>query len=639
MNLKNKEPEFIYVKPLIEDKFSFYKIISFDTESYKKDIGDGILENLAIAGFYDGNEFKDAYTTEQILDYIHYFLKKYKQISLVAHNYKYDAKISGLLRTFIFNDELFGMTSTIKMFDKIFYVKYKSKNNERIFQAIDSTNYFRDKLSKLASMIGMKKQWDIEYSLEPDEWNKEVSRNGYNAVKEDAIILYEFMNKFITSNDFSPAVSQASISMNTFRRYYLDKTISFPKFLSDEALSSYHGGIVLPYKLGNEYLYSYDINSLYPYVMKNYEYSYKLHNKVNDYRYIYDHIKDKSYNYLLNITYKIDNRSPILDYYNGRLIPFLSNTQWITSQEYVALYDNNASIIINEAWEFYCADLFSSYIVEFYKKRLEAQANNNDALSYFYKILLNSLYGKWAQHKSVSEYFAIDKIEEPLKTILQLHTDNERLEYDGNIYSIYDGFVTKTKELPIRYNPLIASEITANARIINYLISQQLGWDNLYYTDTDSFFINKRAPSILLGNELGKLKIDDKGQKYGNFTIYSPKDYEWEQNGKKHVVLKGVKFHPIPITNIPKEFINKNEKYLEITDNFVNPLFKKEDKVYAISEQWSGIKSRTKIEEVLIEYKEKELKRENYKMRYEEGIGYEWKDKKEYDNRVMIIAK
>ena len=85
MNLKNKEPEFIYVKPLIEDKFSFYKIISFDTESYKKDIGDGILENLAIAGFYDGNEFKDAYTTEQILDYIHYFLKKYKQISLVSY--------------------------------------------------------------------------------------------------------------------------------------------------------------------------------------------------------------------------------------------------------------------------------------------------------------------------------------------------------------------------------------------------------------------------------------------------------------------------------------------------------------------------------------------------------------------------
>ena len=634
-----KESNFIYVSPLMQDKFSFYKIISFDTESFKIDTGEGILERLAIAGFYDGNDYKLSYNYEDILKVIKEYIKKYGKISLVAHNYKYDAKISGLLRTFIFKDEFFGMKLSIKMLDKIFYVKYKSKNNERIFQAIDSTNYFKDKLSKLASMIGMNKQWDIEYSLPVEEWNQEVIKNGEKAVKEDCKILYEFMNNFIKRDEFSPAISQASISMNTFRRFYQDRVISFPKFLIDEALSSYHGGIVLPYNIGSEYLYSYDINSLYPFVMKEYEYSYKLHNKVNDYKYIYDHIKDKSYNYLLNVTYNIDFRSPILDYHDNRLIPFLSNTQWITSQEYVTLYDNNASIIINEAWEFYCADLFSGYIIDFYNRRLKAQSEKNDALSYFYKILLNSLYGKWAQHKAISEYFPIDNITEPLKSILLLHGDNERLEYEDEIYSIYDGFVTKTKELPVRYNPLIASEITANARITNYLISVQLGWDNIWYTDTDSFFSTKKAPSILLGNELGKLKIDDKGQKFGNFTIYSPKDYEWEQNGIKHIVLKGVKYKPIPINSIPKDYFNRNKQYFEIQGEFINPLFKKDNKTYAVSEQWSGIKSQTKIEEVLIQYKEKELKRNNYKMKYINGEGFEWKDKNEYDNRAMIIAK
>lgn len=618
-------------------KFYFYNIIAFDTETFRNPIENGEKLTFFNLDFYDGEQH---YYSEKnnFIDMLSYFKTKYKKYTVIAHNIGFDFRIVHFINN-LMEDEFLNLKCKARLLDSVLYVKFTSNNDNYVIQFLDSKNYFPMSLEKLAKNFNLGKINIEEYDLDYEEWNLQLYKTGKIRVMTDTEILYKAMQSFINMG-FNYGVSLASTSFNTFKKQYLKRIIYLDDEFINLSLDIYHGGIVMPYILSREkQLYDYDINSLYPYVMKNYEYSYKLHNKVNDYRYIYDHIKDKSYNYLLNITYKIDNRSPILDYYNGRLIPFLSNTQWITSQEYVALYDNNASIIINEAWEFYCADLFSSYIVEFYKKRLEAQANNNDALSYFYKILLNSLYGKWAQHKSVSEYFAIDKIEEPLKTILQLHTDNERLEYDGNIYSIYDGFVTKTKELPIRYNPLIASEITANARIINYLISQQLGWDNLYYTDTDSFFINKRAPSILLGNELGKLKIDDKGQKYGNFTIYSPKDYEWEQNGKKHVVLKGVKFHPIPITNIPKEFINKNEKYLEITDNFVNPLFKKENRVYAISEQWSGIKSRTKIEEVLIEYKEKELKRENYKMRYEEGIGYEWKDKKEYDNRVMIIAK
>ena len=45
-------------------------------------------------------------------------------------------------------------------------------------------------------------------------------------------------------------------------------------------------------------------------------------------------------------------------------------------------------------------------------------------------------------------------------------------------YSIYDNFVSITEESERRFNILIASEITGNARIVNYNYSKYIGFNN-----------------------------------------------------------------------------------------------------------------------------------------------------------------
>lgn len=603
--MNSEEFPFIIIDKLKNNKFNMYKLITTDSEAYKHKEDNKEIQTLAIAVFYDGENYYKAKTYEEIIKIIKLLIKKYEKITIVAHNYKYDARLMGLIPLFL-SKTFDNMISRIKMLDKIIYLKFSSKNNEKIVQFLDSTNYFKDKLSKLAEMIGYKKEWDKEYNLDINEWNNEVYNNGYSACKEDCRILYEFFTKFINNEKIKIGVSLASSSMTTYRANYLKHTISFPKFLIKEALSSYHGGIVMAYKIGEcDKLHYYDYNSLYPKKMSDSMYSIKFHNELKDYKYLYDEIKNNNYNYLLNISYKVKGHSPVYDMFKGKLIPFLENTQWITGKEYQALYELNAKIKIHKVYEFHNSYLFKDFVKEFYyfKENAENPYERN-----FYKIILNSLYGKFGQHKATSELIDINKIKDrPLRYIVQ-NTDKQRINYNNQFISIYNGFISVLKELPVRYNPLIASEVTANARLENFYCSKDIiGFENLYYTDTDSFFTNKELPSQYVDNkEMGKLKLEDKQI----INILGVKDYEYIVNDTKHNVIKG----------IPKNAIFFNE----------SGIFK------ATYTQWSGLKSQYDNNTVVLQPVTKELKRENTKMKYIDNVGYEWLNKKEAGECISI---
>jgi len=61
--------------------------------------------------------------------------------------------------------------------------------------------------------------------------------------------------------------------------------------------------------------------------------------------------------------------------------------------------------------------LFNSYITELYDKRLNAKKEGNDGLSYVYKILMNSLYGRFGINPrcSITEILTKDQYNEKLK--------------------------------------------------------------------------------------------------------------------------------------------------------------------------------------------------------------------------------
>jgi hypothetical protein len=586
-------------------KFYFYNIITFDTETFRNPIENGEKLTFFNLDFYDGEQH---YYSEKnnFIDMLRYFKTKYKKYTVIAHNIGFDFRIVHFINN-LMEDEFLNLKCKARLLDSVLYVKFTSNNDNYVIQFLDSKNYFPMSLEKLAKNFNLGKINIEEYDLDYEEWNLQLYKTGKIRVMTDTEILYKAMQSFINMG-FNYGVSLASTSFNTFKKQYLKRIIYLDDEFINLSLDIYHGGIVMPYILCKEkQLYDYDINSLYPYVMKNNLYSVSYKGKENDYRWIYDDIKNKAYNYILKVRYRCTERSPIFVKHDNQLMPFLEGEEYITGFEYLRLYENGYVQIL-EAYKFYNDDLFSEFIDYFYNKRLLGTGYEK----LFYKLIMNSLYGKFGQHKSKSEFIKIDKLEPYIKDIIDEYHYMDRIEIDGEFYSIYGNFVSKKIDLPVRYNPLIASEITANARMINYDYSKLFGFENVYYTDTDSFFTTS-TKELLEGSELGKLKI----QKKGLFSIYAPKDYEFygkcdDEDCKickdgiaLHRTIKGVKE---PYKVIDNEYINK---------------------------KWSKIKYKEN-EDVYIESIKTTLQRLNKKMKYIDGIGYEWLNKKEYNKYYGI---
>ena len=589
--------------------FNPYKIITFDTEAkrYKTNYGEKhIFFNLDL---FDGKEHYYTENKNEIIDLFYLLIKKYKRLSFFAHNITYDIRILDLLIKLL-NDKFIDYFNKIRVLDKVFYVKFTSRKRDYVINFIDSMNYFKTSLSRLSNNYGVKKVNEDEYKLEPKEWNKQLLIDGKERVMKDTEILYTVLESFFNM-PFKFGITLASTSFNTYKINFIPTKISFPISLSKYALESYKGGIVLPYKLTrNKYLRDYDINSLYPKVMRDNLYSYKFKKELNNFKYIYDDIKNKSYNYLVYCSWSGKGYSPVYVKYDNQLIPFLNASGWITGNELLALYENDFNIMLYKIYEFYNTDLFSNFIETYYDLR------KNTTKEYerdFYKLIMNSLYGKFGQNKGHSELILIDDIENKMIKEVIKESDSEKIIINGKTYSIYDNFVSVRTDNEVKYNPLIASEITANARLLNFTYSKIIGFNNLYYTDTDSFFTDKKLDSFI-GKELGQMKLE----REGIFTIHAPKDYEFYGKCNK----KDCK-------------ICKDEDGLHYTIKGVNT------DVYGntyVSRKWSGLKYKIN-NNMYIEEKTQYLNRINKKMKYIKGIGYEWNDYNEYNKHTMRNIK
>jgi hypothetical protein len=167
---------------------------------------------------------------------------------------------------------------------------------------------------------------------------------------------------------------------------------------------------------------------------------------------------------------------------------------------------------------------------------------------------------------------------------LQIMDENETLEIFDGLSSKYvkigDAlyYVSKNDgEFARDSIPIIASTVTAHARMMLWGLIQTAGSENVIYCDTDSLFVNKAGlanlESFINPTELGRLKIE----KFGSCTIRGAKDYTF--NGKTK--LKGIKENATKIsddTYIQYQFHTKNQRYRDGTPDgivVVKPITKK----------------------------------------------------------------
>ena len=570
--------------------------VFFDTEAYKYDFTDkwkGIIKakrydnikEVQKMSFYvllDSSDMHYYYgrTYSKLMNDLYILFKKHGKLTMFAHNYKYDIVLSGLMDYIFVNKKLFDMPLNRLIFENIFYAEFKENNHnkgyKRFIQFLDTTNFFKNSLKELADNVGLSKFANNEYNYDGNKWNKYIHLNALKLCILDVFILYKVWHKFTDNDYFIPSLSVSQLAFKVFRKNFLDTDIELPSYIIEPALLSYRGGNTTLYKqikepvkdgfkseyIKPEWLYVYDVNSLYPSVMRNHKYSVRFieNVKIIDEIKIYNDIKAEKYNYLMNVDYKsiMDLPNPVLTSHN-RLVAFKENSgQWITGMEYLYLVENGFYVNINKAFKFENAYLFRDYVDFFYGKK----SNSSGMEKIFYKHMLNDLYGKFGQNKPhgkvVNDIQDFKKImefsdDDTLFNLFLKHLENadNQLFYTDmkgikwaiskfeNFYKIADNSF-QARLNSVTNNPLIASEITANARLLNYDYRKLIGFDKCYYTDTDSFFTPEKLPEKYISdNELGLCKLD----KEGFFYLNTEKDYKYYDKYSlkpEHVILKGI---------------------------------------------------------------------------------------------------
>lgn len=537
--------------------FNLGTIITFDTETKRYKTRDGERQELYNFDFYDGLKHYTGHSQAEITQTITELKSKYKKITVIAHNWIFDLKISGLIRNVLVTRELAGLHLTRSYIaNNIIFARFssgstnnkkfktKSHNTDYYIQILDSFNYFKAPLRELLTAIRMEKYaTKEEYGLEPKEWNNYIEQNGDDLILADTEGLYSYFRKFIQQNNIVIGVTLPDTAMRTFKKNYLKTDIELPVWVNNLALESYRGGRVEPYILSKkQYLYCYDVNSLYPTVMSQFKYSTKFKQKIlkPELERIITNIREEKFNYLLNVNFDIwTERSPILvrDNNKKKLIQTTRESNiWLTGREVLALFDEGSKITINKALEFENDYIFKEYVKDFYeiKKNATNQINKDTA-----KLLLNGLYGKFGQHKEKTVYYNLEDFSDIEKYIIRENVRknetsinlNPENESDDTTYFAYgdieneEFFITTNERQQAKYPVIVATEVTANARLHLWKLQKEIGYKNVVYSDTDSLFSPLKPnelPAGIIGKELGQLKVE----KEGIASIYGNKDYE-----------------------------------------------------------------------------------------------------------------
>jgi hypothetical protein len=351
-------------------------------------------------------------------------------------------------------------------------------------------------------------------------WN--LKKEAIKYCELDCISLYQILTKFndliynkwqLNMNNYP---TLPSLSFAIFRTHYLkdNSVVQITGKIYDDIKESYTGGAVdmyIPENQHDEKVYAYDVNSLYPFVMK------ENIMPVRDIIYFegdirkydpnalgYFHCKINTPDHLEHPTLQIHHKTD-----NGlrTVAPLGSFEAMIYSKEMDNLMKLGYSFDIKWGYTFKGENIFKDIINDLYTMRKVYP--KSDPMNYIAKLLMNSLYGRFGMNDTFAEWDVVDKnlldsflnnksfdildiIDLDNKLLIQF-TSNDNINNDDADHNI---------------NIAIASAITAYSRIH---MSQFKNNNNykLFYSDTDSIYINKPLDdSYISSTELGKLKLE-----------------------------------------------------------------------------------------------------------------------------------
>jgi DNA polymerase type B, organellar and viral len=361
-------------------------------------------------------------------------------------------------------------------------------------------------------------------------------------------------NTYIEEHDVDIASvwSTSTLSLKIFRQKFLETNIPILSNKLDNIIRlSYIGGSTDYFIKYGEGLKHYDVNSLYPKAMCNpmpLEFlgeSLGSSVKLED---IFGFVEAK-------ITTPENLTIPLLPHKidNETLHPLGSWIGIYFSEELKTIVKYGYKVELIKVYNFSKSNIFNNYINFFYN----IKKNAIGSLRFIAKMHLNQLYGYFGRRKTLIEtqnvynkdlinyygnytIFSEIKINENITTILMSSNLDysllNELKQEINL-ELVSGFRN------VKSHVGIASAVTSYARIEMMELKMlliKLGI-KLYYTDTDSFFVDKELPDYLIGNDLGQLKDELKGKLIKKGYFLGIKKYGYiDENNEVHSIFSGI---------------------------------------------------------------------------------------------------
>lgn len=461
----------------------------------------GLGGKFLIAGCYDGNNYFEYKDLCYLIDY--FYMNKNIKFWIAHNGGKYDfrylipeiIKLGYKIKPLVIN----GSMASLKVY----------KNNKKLFELRDSYFLLPSGLRKLTY------EFDVEHKkLEFNDYNsKIVTEEMQEYLRNDVIGLYEVYEKnyqeILASTKCEPSLTFGSTALKVYSTLWKDKFKLIRNIDNKELREGYFGGRCEVFKRYGEDLYYYDFNSLYPSVMKQFEYP------IGDYT-ITKTPKTKLYISKINWVCPKNLEIPVLPMkINNKLMFCTGKGNGVYSSieitkalqmgyqiEYLKTYNFNQS-----------TNLFEGYVDYFYK--IKRKETKNTAKYQMAKLYLNSLYGKFGQHNIRDSY-----IINPDNDWINKHMEFELCDCSSN----YLMFKKEYYHNNLWVNLPIIIFITSHARIKLYEMFEKIGFEHVYYCDTDSIITDIEVNQSL---ELGEVKLEDVIKK-GYFLF--PKVYAYMNN-------------------------------------------------------------------------------------------------------------
>jgi DNA polymerase type B, organellar and viral len=610
-----KQTKFIKTKKI--DKVMCNTIITMDIETQAID---GYMWPYCIS-IYDGKIFKSFYLLDYnnnienlVLESIKYLMfEKYSGYKVYIHNFSYF-------------DSIFLLKSLHKLADNINpimrdgrFIDCKFRFNKKyILYFRDSMLLLPTSLKKLSENFKCENKGIFPYNFVNNKYNSNIKldyigkiprlkffdlknissenfknyiltfkNNVWNLKHEtikyselDVKILYDVLIKFnqIIFNKFKidafkhPTIS--SLAFAIYRTNYLNK-FKIPIIndkIYDDIKPSYTGGACDVYKPFSFFskIFAYDVNSLYPSVMQFNELPVgeptyfegditKIENNPFGFFEVEVTAPDNLYVPLLQTRLKTEDGiktvAPV-----GTWI----NTYF--SKELIEAAKLGYKYKILRGYLFDKDFIFEDFIYDLYYFK---ENSNKDSADYIiYKLLMNSLYGRFGMSPIMDKHLILDS-----DTAKEKYYKDDKLVIT-NIINLTDNkelisfHFLKDYNKNVNISIPIASAITAYARIYMSKFKNKYQ-DNLFYTDTDSIYLNiKLDPSFISNKILGFFKLE---KIFESAIFLAPKMY-----GGKYLYKFG------KLTQFMKI------KGVKININFIKlfPLLFKDKHVNIIQEKW-----------------------------------------------------